>query len=447
VKLKFLTSRRLALCMWVLAAAGTTLFILPQVAKFYQTTERRDFEQEWLSARNYLNGHPIYESAAAAMARYPEGPKQGEVRLSMNAHPPTSILLGIPLAWMSYSEAFLLWNLFSLLMLAASLLILTASLGMKWDTIQLLRAYVLVLVCGPLNHHMYEGQINLMVLLLIVGAWTADRSGRQATAGLLLGAAAAIKLFPALLFLYFALRRRWRPIVFGLISVILLTLLTVGTLGSSAYRDYMLAGMRAPLEWRSNWGNVSLLALWSKLFDPVLIPGLSSTIPVVQSSVLSQCLTLACNAAVVIFLCRAVLRARSRSQCDLAFAMFVPAMILISPVAWDHYFVLLLLPLVLLSRMLPPGGIYRWDLRVIGCVLWMYPSLWWYLFIPGYTFSSQPMSATWRMTIGALSIPTYAVIGLFTLGLMTLHRAGIAIPAKHPEFAISAVEPVHAGID
>src|SRR5207247_2388919 len=180
--------------------------------------------------------------------------------------------------------------------------------------------------------------------------------------------------FPALLFLYFALRRRWRPIVFGLTLVILLTLLTIVTLGSSAYLDYMLAVMRVPLDWRSNWGNVSLLAFWSKLFDPAFMPGLSSTIPLVQSRLLSQCLTLACNVTLVIFLCRAVLRARSRSECDLAFAMFAPAMILISPVAWDHYFVLLLLPLVLLSRMLPPGGMCRWDLRVIVCALWMYPS-------------------------------------------------------------------------
>ncbi len=436
-----LKSPRFTFFVWLLAAAGVTCFALPAVAKAYWTNERRDFQQEWLSARNYLHGFPIYETPATALARYADGPGPGGLRLVVNAHPPTSILLGLPFALMSYSTAFLSWNLFSLMLLIASLFIMARALKMKWNATTLPRAYILALICGPLNEQIYEGQLNLVLLVLIVAGWSADRSDRQITGGALVGTAAAIKIVPAFLLLYFVLQRRWRAVASGVIAILFLTLLTSAILGASAYSDYVKTGLGTPLEWRSAWGNQSLLGLWSKLFDPSLRPTSSRSVPVVQNRVLSWGATLLCDFTLMVFLCRIVPRATTRGDCDLAFSMLLPAVILMSPVAWDHYFVLLLLPVVLLWTTLPLNTISRWDIRLIGCLLWAAPGVWWNLFIPDFSSPHTSLSSTSWMTITVLSIPTYAVIGLFALGIATLQRSRVEGTETDVTLAVK-VQPV-----
>ena len=56
------------------------------------------------------------------------------------------------------------------------------------------------------------GQFSAPLAFLVVAAWAADRTGRWHLAGVALGAAAAVKLFPAFLLLYFAAAGRWRTV-------------------------------------------------------------------------------------------------------------------------------------------------------------------------------------------------------------------------------------------
>src|SRR5713226_4462575 len=59
-----------------------------------------DFFQEWASARNFLSGDPIYEPQRASSLRYlgVNPPAQTHFFLEVNAHPPTAVLFGLPLA-------------------------------------------------------------------------------------------------------------------------------------------------------------------------------------------------------------------------------------------------------------------------------------------------------------------------------------------------------------
>src|SRR5262249_7253592 len=85
-----------------------------------------DFVQDWASARNLLEGRPIYEAHEISLARslgwHPD-PANSTFRffLEVNAHPPTAVLLALPLAALDYLDAVLAWNLISLAALALSL--------------------------------------------------------------------------------------------------------------------------------------------------------------------------------------------------------------------------------------------------------------------------------------------------------------------------------------
>ena len=56
---------------------------------------------------------------------------------------------------------------------------------------------------------------------------------------MIVGAAAALKLFPAYLVVYFALRVRWRAVLAAAVSFLTLNLATAAVLGRRTYEDYL----------------------------------------------------------------------------------------------------------------------------------------------------------------------------------------------------------------
>src|SRR5207253_2522977 len=173
--------------------------------------------------------------------------------LEVNAHPPTSVLLAVPLARLDYPDAFLVWSLSSLAALAASVWLVVRHLRIPFSVWALAPALTLLLACNPFRQQMNQGQLNLVLLLLLTGVWVADRSARPGWAGALLGAATAIKLFPAFLFLYFLLRRQRRVVAAGVLSFAVLTGLTAALLGPATYRCYVEEVLPQVAQFRDWW--------------------------------------------------------------------------------------------------------------------------------------------------------------------------------------------------
>src|SRR5262249_28051757 len=121
--------------------------------------------------------------------------------------------------------------------------------------------------CNPFQQHLNQGQINLVLLPLLVGTWAADRSGKPLWAGAFLGLATALKLFPGLLFVYYLLRRQWKVVLSGGLSFLAVTGVTVAVLGLETYQDYVTKVLPAVSAFRDWWPNLSLPGFWSKLFE------------------------------------------------------------------------------------------------------------------------------------------------------------------------------------
>jgi hypothetical protein len=64
----------------------------------------------------------------------------------------------------------------------------------------------------PLMFNFQFGQFHLAAVMLALGGMLAFERGRERTGGALLAAAVVTKLFPGLLLVYLAARRRWRPV-------------------------------------------------------------------------------------------------------------------------------------------------------------------------------------------------------------------------------------------
>jgi hypothetical protein len=373
----------------------------------------RDFFQEWASARNFWSGLPIYAEQSDSVERYLGYRPQEPFYYRYNAHPPSSVLLALPFAALDYQNAGLAWNLFSLACLAACVVIVVRQLGIPWTWWNVLPLVTLLLVCNPLRSQTHQGQLNLVLLLLLTGMWAADRSDRPLLAGILLGVATAAKLVPGLFFLTFLVRKEWKTVTAGVFSFSALTLVTAGVLGIDAYRDYVRDVMPHVQIFRDWWLNASLLGFWSRLFD-----GRSGQVDVVvQQPSLALALTIAWAALVLVLLVSRVRRTRTPEQKDIDFGLSCVAMLLLSPVAWDHYFCLLLVPMALWWLRLPADGSLRAWFLLLLAVSWINPKVLWDATIGEFGSS---VATPWQ-TLTVLAFLTYTLIGLFALGL-ALHR-------------------------
>ena len=87
----------------------------------------------------------------------------------------------------------------------------------------------------PALFNLQFGQAHLLVFAFSLGALVAFERGRPALGGALLGTATVIKLFPALIILYLAMRRRWRDLAWTIGAMIALTALTFAVVGGAPF--------------------------------------------------------------------------------------------------------------------------------------------------------------------------------------------------------------------
>jgi hypothetical protein len=380
-----------------------------------------DFSQEWASARNLLNGRPVYTDQEKALADYlgfhrdPNDPAD-RFFLKVNAHPPTSVLLAVPLAWLDYPDAFLIWNLFSVALFGLSLWLVARELQLQPTLWWLLMLCALVLVCNPFRQQVNQAQLNMVLLALIVGAWACDRQERPGWAGVLVGMATAVKLFPGFLLVYFLLRGRWKAVFAGAASFAVCTALTVLVVGVGTYEDYYREVLPQVVNFRDWWINASLPGLFSKLFD-----GRSGhVIPLWHQPELVTIGSAVCAVGLVGVLFAAIRGSRTREEQDLTFGLALVTMLLVAPITWDHYYLLLLVPLALLWIRLRRLGGWQWLFLLCVAALWIFPKIILDTILkPGERLGQV---ATPFQVLFIISYQCYALLGLFLVNAVAVWR-------------------------
>ena len=183
-------------------------------------------------------GHQLYDPAArfAVQQQFAAAVPQFRGPLPWT-HPPFEALLFAPFSLFSYMHAYLLWNLFNLVLLAAALLLLRPYL----PELRTRAAKLWILAClafFPVFFNLLEGQDAMVLLFIYTLAFVALRNGNDGWAG----ASLALGLFKFHLVLPFVLllllQKRWR-VLRGFVPVsVLLVLVSVGVAGMRALTAY-----------------------------------------------------------------------------------------------------------------------------------------------------------------------------------------------------------------
>ena len=210
----------------------------------------------------------------------------------------------------------------------------------------------LFLVNGPLANSLREGNTTHFILLLLIVALLLWRNGWEFAAGLVLGACAILKL-PFLLFgIFFLLRGRWRIVAGGATTVAATALLSLAVFGAGVHGEWIkccvepFMGKALPafnvqsidgLLMRFATG-VAELEVWEP-HDPSLLHK-AARLSIV-AALLGGALWLMWRAD----RSRPARDARAKGPLhELEFVLVLVLALVISPVSWSHYYLLLLLP-------------------------------------------------------------------------------------------------------
>lgn len=275
-----------------------------------------------------------------------------------NVSPPTTALLLLPLAGLSYAGARIAWTSFNLVCFVG------AGIWLIWESdlrgLWVPSFAVFMLVYQPVYANFAQGQAYALLLAWLVVAWYGYRHQRAWLLGISLGLITVFKTAGVLLWLLLLIRRRWRALAWGTLTVLVVSLASLPWLGLNAWRTYfsLLPRLSAQPEmavtaYQTQFSFFRHMLTFDQRWNPA---------PLVQAPALGAWLPWL-GVAVIAGISAYV--AYSTDRDDLAFATFVLAAVILSPVSADYHYTLLLLPIAILAAWVRKRA-WSWPGFVLG---------------------------------------------------------------------------------
>jgi alpha-1,2-mannosyltransferase len=292
---------------------GATLAVAGETLGF-------DYLAYHVAARRILDGQPLYDMGFEAIQGW-----------GLFYYPPLFLPFILPFGLLDPTAATWLWIAIGLVAFVAGVAILPVSRTVRW---------VVILLAGlswPFVYAVKLGQVGPFLFLTFAIGWRwIDNPARL---GLSAAVGTAIKMQPALILGWAVLTRRWRAVVIGLTALVALAVLATLIAGVASWADFLTL-MRQVVEPIRTERNMTPGAV---LFRLGLDPGVSGLVQIFST---------------VIVLVVVVIAAL-RTTAEASYLVAVTASQLLSPVLWDHYALLLLLPV---AYLLAAG--HRWAVLI-----------------------------------------------------------------------------------
>ena len=264
------------------------------------------------AGRRLLAGQPLYDMSFAASGGF-----------GLFYYPPPFILAVLPFALLPAAIAPWAWIGALIITFAAGVALMPVAREVKW------LVALAAVIQWPFVYALKLGQVGPLLFLLFVVGWRwLDRPeavGGSAAAG------AIAKIQPALVLVWAAVAGRWRAVVVGAAGIVAFAVAATVVTGIQAWFDFaeLLRRVSDPITTEHNFTPGAVA--WQMGVDrPV-----------------AAAIQLATTIGVVTW----VIVAARRAPADVGYLSAVIGSQLISPVLWDHYIMLTLIPLAwLLAR-------------------------------------------------------------------------------------------------
>jgi hypothetical protein len=400
-----------------------------------------DVIQDIVSAQQLLRGRRIYPPSVTDLARvslrndpagvslgtYSHALKQKEEWEDMfpdrvpasppkdqliQAHPPMmTVLFALPVALVGVRGTCLAVNLLSLAALGAVLFFLRLVLAPAMPVRVTLALAALILGWEPVIQVLREGQSGLLLSALLVLGWWCLRRGSAVWAGVAIGTATCLKLFPGLLLIYLFLRHR-RALWAASLTILTLVGSSLLMLQWQDYLDYFQTAQTVVARFSPVRDNVSLLGFLSHNLELKSSPGLAMAL-------LSVPAVLLVGASGWLVSRGAGEHSAVEEALDLEYSLYLVLMPLFSPVAWSHYIPILLLPMAVLGNRIlqqPTAWPPMWGFFGLLAALSLPTNAHvWRFALPGHS----------RISVSVFAVITWAIAGLWILLMKRYHESYI----------------------
>jgi len=321
-----LATRRTMLALFYVVAP---VFLLTLVVQPTGRGYAYDFLIFRAAGRAYLHGHSPYPPAVVAVLA-----KQHSF-----VYPPPVAALFAPLALLPTHVGTVGFGA----LLVASVCGTLVLLGVRDP-----RVYAVALLWLPVLAGIRFGSISPLIALAAAAMWRFR--DRRYTAALLLAATLVAKLFVWPLAIWLLLTRRWRTAAIGAGIALVVTVAAWAPIGIGEIRHYPhLLSVLSQAEQAESFSVVAF--------------GLAAGLSAHSAHVVA-----ALAAASLVALALAV-RLRGRGDTDYTvFALMIGAALAASPIVWNHYFALLLVPVAIVAPRFGP----IWVLPLVGT--WLIPA-------------------------------------------------------------------------
>jgi hypothetical protein len=191
----------------------------------------------------------------------------------------------------------------------------------------------LMLLYPPLVENFMWAQTQIVILLMLALMLYWLERGDDAPAGLILAAAGAMRAYPLAMVGYLALRQRWRALLFTVAGLAVIGVATLCFFGWNICFGFVRGALFAiEYQFAAVPKDISISGFVSRIFWYSMGPNLPLSIEVVR-----HCLIIAADLAIVTLTVRATLASIGARS----FSLWIATAIMVSPLAWLHYLVLM----------------------------------------------------------------------------------------------------------
>ncbi len=263
-------------------------------------------------------------------------------------YPPNSLIFYIPFTVLPYQIAQGIFVFLSVLAMFGSILLSFKLVGKgRIGLVSLLLAISLTFFSFPTRFTLGMGQNNLIAFFLLLLVYYLYKEEKMGRAGLILGLVVSLKTIFAFFILFFLLRKQWRVVGFAILTIAVVVGITSIFSIPNLYRYYLkeVVPPLLNLPGREVYYNQGFMGFIARLTSDIV---LRRYIWVVLSFVL------------IYFL----FKFRKIKDTNLYFSIFIVALLLIDTLSWQHHFVWLIFPFIVIAKEL-----YKRKLKLLYLIL------------------------------------------------------------------------------
>ncbi len=295
--------------------------------------------EDWIAAKYYVDGKNPYSPESLA-----------ELKRIGLGHPPTTSFWYIPFARARLEKAVVaeVVDLSGMLMLIIEVFLCARAVKLPAPLVSTVLLFAWMFTTDGLALHWHLIQVSTHLAFLLALCWYWLRRGQEIPAGIALGMAATIKLFPGVLMLFLLMARRYRAFAAAAGFYLAVALLMTATYGFAVWPMFLKQQSVIANIWIGSVCNASLQGIFLHIKTPICVanPLGDGTVAIVAAAV--GILLLALAARVTYQLTK---RARYEDPrlIDVPFSVFSLLAVFLNPWIWEHYYLLLIQPAFVLA--------------------------------------------------------------------------------------------------